>query len=111
MGLTDLVFSENGCIADRVSNTLLGGAGGVTRELTRFFLTLGARRTGHGARARARLAVGGPSVNSPSAEPSGAEIGRPRPARKRPSGRKDTILLCHMFGTYYIRILLSVCIS
>ena len=50
--------------------------------------TGGARRTGHGARARARLATGGSPVDSPSAEPSGAEICLARPSRKRSAGPK-----------------------
>ena len=34
------------------------------------------------------LATGGSPVDSPSGDPSGAEIGRARPAQKRPAGRK-----------------------
>ena len=65
-----------------------GGTGGVTRETDSIVSTLAARRSGHGARAKARLAGSGYPVDSPSAEPSGAEIGPARPSRKRPTGRK-----------------------
>ena len=51
---------------------------------------------GHGARARARLATGGSPVDSPSGEPSGAEICLARPSRKRPAGRKNTVLRCYI---------------
>ena len=60
------------------------GARGVALETDYIFSTLGTRRAGHGARARARLAAGGSSVDSPSGDPSGAEIGRAKPSRKRP---------------------------
>ena len=59
------------------------------RETDSNFSTLGARRAGHGARARARLAGGGPPVDSPSAEPSDAEIDRVSPARKPSAGRRS----------------------
>ena len=64
----------------------------MTGETDSIFSTLGARRAGHGARARARarLAAGGSQVDSPSGEPSGAEIGPARPSQKRPVGRKKT---------------------
>ena len=52
------------------------------------FSTLGARRAEHGARARARLAAGGSPFDPPKGEPSSAEIGRARPARKRTAGPK-----------------------
>ena len=64
------------------------GAGGVSRETDSIFSTLRARRAGHGARARARLATGGSPVDSPSAEASVAEICLAMPSRKRPAGRK-----------------------
>ena len=54
------------------------GAGGATRQTDLIFWTLKARRAGHGA--RARLATGGSAVDSPSAKPSGAEIGLARPS-------------------------------
>ena len=60
----------------------------MTGETDSIFSTLGARRAGHGAMTRARLATGGSPLDSPSAEPSGAKIGRARPSRKRLSGRK-----------------------
>ena len=95
MGLTDLVFSENGCIADRVSNTLLGGAGGVTRELTRFFFTLGARRTGHGARARARLAGSAPrTIPRQSSRAASRSAARAR-SENTPAVNQNTIPLCY----------------
>ena len=62
----------------------------MSRETDSIVSTLGARRVGHGARARVRLAVGGSPVDSPSSDPSGAEIGRARPARKCPAARKKT---------------------
>ena len=55
-------------------------------ETDYIFSTLGTRRAGHGARARARLAAGGSPVDCTSDEPRGT--GRARPARKRPAGRK-----------------------
>ena len=80
MGSTDLFF-ENVCIIEQVSRSLLGtGAGGVTRETDSICSNMGARRAGHGARARAGLAAGAPPVDSQSGEPNGAEIGRARPA-------------------------------
>ena len=64
-----------------------------TRSAGPFALTfdqqlLRARRAGHGARARARLATDGSPVDSPSAEASGAESCLASPSRKRPAGRK-----------------------
>ena len=53
-----------------------GGTGGVTRETDSIFSTLGARRAGHGARARARLAGGRVSGRFP--------VGRPERRRDRP---------------------------
>ena len=71
----------------------------MTRETDSIFSTLGARRGGHGA--RTRLAAGGSPVDSPSGEPSGAEIGRARPARKRPAGRKKhDFTLLYIYSTY-----------
>ena len=67
----------------------------MTRETDSIFSTLGSRRGGHGA--RTRLAAGGSPVDYPSGEPSGAEIGRARPARKRPDGRQK-----HGFTLLYI---------
>ena len=60
----------------------------MTRETASIFLTLGARRTGHGAKAKASLATGRSPVDSPSGERSGAEIARAKPSRERPAGRK-----------------------
>ena len=68
-----------------------------TRETDSFFSTLRACRAGHGARARARLATGWSPVDSPSAEPSGAEICLARPSRKRPAGRRK-----HYFTSLYM---------
>ena len=88
-------FSQSGfhvaCSAPRS-----GGAGGVTRETESNFSTLGARRAGHGARARARLAPGGSPVDSPSGKAIEGEIDHARPSQKRPAGRKehDFTLLC-----------------
>ena len=73
------------------------GAGGATRETDSVFSTLRARRAGHGARARARLATGGSPVDSPSYEASGAEIGHARRRENTPPVEKNTILLCYIF--------------
>ena len=78
------------------------GAGGATRETDSIFSALRARCAGHGARARARLATGGSPVDSPSAEPSGAEICLARPSRKRPAGRKK-----HNFTLLHVSTFLS----
>ena len=64
------------------------GDGGATRETNSIFSTLRARRAGHEARARARLAIDGSPVNFPSAEVSGTEIRIASPSRKRPADRK-----------------------
>ena len=87
------IFFSLGCLYRRAGFTSPArhrGDGGATRENDSMFSTLRARRAGHGARARARLATGGSPVDSPSGKPSGAEIGLARPARKRPTGRKKT---------------------
>ena len=58
---------------------------------------------GHGPRVRAgaRVAAGGSPVDSPSDEPSGAEIGRARPARKRSAGRKKNDYITRLpFGEW-----------
>ena len=52
----------------------------MTRETDSIISTLGVRRAGHVARVRARLAAGETQVDSPSGEPSGAQIGRASPA-------------------------------
>ena len=89
MGSTETFFSRM-TVAERVSRRLLGPAEpeGRPAKLTSIFSTLRARRAGRGARARARLATGGSPVDSPSAEPSGAEICLVSPSRKRPAVRK-----------------------
>ena len=103
MRSTELFFSRMS-IAERVSRRLLGTAEteGRPAKLTRFFLTLRARRAGHGARARARLATDGSPVDSPSAEASGAEICLASPSRKRPASRKK-----HNYALLYTPYLLS----
>ena len=62
MGFTELLFFENVGLPGRVSRRLLGPAEpeGRPAKLTPFFSALRARRGGHGARARARLTIGGP---------------------------------------------------
>ena len=89
--MDQLNFLFRGCPSPRAGFTTPPrprGAGGVTRETDSIFSTPGARRAGHGARARAKLMAGGSPVDSPSGEASGAEVGRARPSRKRPAGRK-----------------------
>ena len=89
-GIDLTFFFEDDCFPQRVSSRLVGNAEpeGCPAKLIRFFSTLRARRAGHGAGTRARLATGGSPVDSPSAEASGTEICRARPSRKRPAGRK-----------------------
>ena len=89
VGSTELFSFEDDCRrAGFTSPARPRRAGGATRETDSIFSTLRARRAGHGASARARLATGGSSVDYPSAEPIGAEICLARPSRKRPAGRK-----------------------
>ena len=96
MGSTEPLFFEDDCRrAGFTSPARHRGDGVATRETDSIFSTLRARRAGHGARARVRLATGGSPVDSPSAEASGAEICLARPSRKRPAGRKNTILICY----------------
>ena len=90
-GIDCFRFLEDDCLAERVSSAWHRVAGGVTRETDLIVSTLGARCAGHEARARARLAAGESPVIFPSVEPSSAEIGRARPARKRPVRRKKHI--------------------
>ena len=106
MGSTEPFFFEDDCRrAGFISPARHRGDGGASRETDSIFSTLRARRAGHGARARARLATDGSPVDSPSAEASGAEICLSSPSRKRPAGRKNTILLCYIFfmnvGLYF----------
>ena len=89
MGSTESFFFEDDCRrTDFTSRARHRGDGGASRATDSIFSTLRARRAGHGARARARLATDGSPVDSPSAEASGAEICLARPSRKRPAGRK-----------------------
>ena len=94
MGSTELVFFEDDFVAEPVHV-----ACSATRKrrgdprTDSIFSTLRARRAGHGARARARLATDGSPVDSASAEASGAEICLARPSRKRPADRKKHIIL------------------
>ena len=69
----------------------------MTTKTDSIFSTLGARGAGHVARPRAIRAAAGSPVGSPSGEPSGAEIGRARPARKRPAGKKKTLFYFAIF--------------
>ena len=109
MGSTELFFFEDDCRrAGFTSPARPRGDGGASRETDSIFSTLRARRAGHGARARARLATDGSPVDSPSAEASGAEICLARPSRKRPAGRKKhdfTFMHVHMYHTYVSDVL------
>ena len=70
-------------------------AGGATRETDSIFSTLTARRAGHGARARASLATGGPRWiprRPRRAAPRSAARGR---SENGPPVEKNTILLCY----------------
>ena len=61
MGLSELFSRE--CLFPRAGFTSPAWyreAGGATSETDSIFSTLRTRRTGHGARARVRLATGGP---------------------------------------------------
>ena len=95
MGSTERFF--RGCLYRRAGSTPARprGEGRATRETDSIVSTLRARRAGHGA--RARLATGESPVDSPSGEPSGAEIGLARPPRKRPAGpKKHNFTLLHI---------------
>ena len=76
MGSPELGFFEDDCRrAGFTSPARHRGDGGASRETDSIFSTLRARRAGHGARVRARLATGGSPVDSPS----GGERRRDRP--------------------------------
>ena len=97
VGSTELFSFEDDCRrAGFTSPARHRGDGGASRETDLIFSTLRARRESHGAKARARLATDGSPVDSPSSEPSGAEICRASPSRKRPAGRKK-----HDFTLFY----------
>ena len=96
MGSTELFFSRMTLSQSGFTSPARPrGAGGPTRENDSILSLLRARRAGRGARARARLATGGFPVDSPSTEPSGAEICLARPSRNDPPVEKNTILLCY----------------
>ena len=95
MGSTEHLFFR-GLLCRRagsMSPTRPRGAGGAIRETDSIFSTLRARRAGHRARARARLATGGYPADTPSAEPSGAEIAVRGRREHGPPLEKNTILL------------------
>ena len=105
MGSPELGFFEDDCRrAGFTSPARHRGDGGASRETDSIFSTLRARRAGHGARARARLATNGSPVDSPSAEASGAEICLASPSRTRPAGQKkhnNTLLHKYIFTWYF----------
>ena len=89
MGSTELFFRRCPSLRE-FSRRLLGHAEpeGRPAKLTQFCSTLRARRAGHGAMARARLATSLSPVDSPSDDTSSAEICLAKLSRRWPAGRK-----------------------
>ena len=101
MGSTELFFRRCPSLRE-FSRRLLGHAEpeGRPAKLTQFCSTLRARRAGHGAMARARLATSLSPVDSPSDDTSSAEICLAKLSRRWPAGRKKhdfTLVSQYMF--------------